>query len=270
MKIGDIEITPLVDGELSVPATAAYPSTTEADWEPHKRWLTHDGRIELTIGCFLIRTAGRAILVDAGLGRNIEGDGWRFAGGRLIDDLAAHGLSPVDITDVVFTHLHFDHVGWAAQQGQVVFTNATFRCDSKDWAHFVGPKGDGEASGKLNPVADRLEAFDGQTTLAPGVDTMPTPGHTPGHTALVVSSGTARAILLGDAVHCPVELEELEWDGLGDVDAALAKRTREAMLDELERPGTIASAAHFPGLIFGRVLRGEGKPSWTTSGPAGT
>ena len=271
MKIGDIEITPLVDGEFFAPALEAYPTTTEADWEPHKRWLTHDGKIRLEIGCFLIATGDRRMLVDTGLGTlKIGEDGrYSFTGGRLIDELAKSGLATDDITDVVFTHLHFDHVGWATQQGSVVFNNATYRCDSKDWAHFVGPNGDGEAGRKLSPAADRVETFDGQVTLAPGVDTMPTPGHTPGHTALVISSGTKRAVLLGDAVHCPVELDELEWDGLGDVDPALAKRTRAAMIDELERPDTIVSAAHFPGLEFGRILRGEGKSLWNTSGHAG-
>ncbi len=266
MKIGDIEITPLIDGTFYAPATQAYPSTSEADWEPHRRWLTHDGNIQLDIGCFLVRTGDRRILVDAGLGTlQIGEEGrWSFSGGALIDELAAAGLKPEDVTDVVFTHLHFDHVGWATQQGDVIFKNATYRCDVKDWDHFVGPNGDGEAGRKLVPVSDRVETFDGQLTLAPGLDTLPTPGHTPGHTALVVSSGTERAVLLGDAAHCPVELDELEWEGLGDVDPALAKRTRNAMLAELERPETVVSAAHFPGLEFGRILRAEGKAQWVS------
>jgi len=263
MKIGDIELTPLIDGEFAAPATQAYPSTTEADWEPHRRWLTHDGKIEMSIGCFLIRTAGRLVLVDAGLG-TLEIP--TFTGGRLLDELAKIDLTPDDITDVVFTHLHFDHVGWATQHGEVIFKNATYRCDEKDWAHFVGTDGTGEASRKMNPAADRVETFTGSTTLAPGLDTLPTPGHTPGHTALVVSDGTQRAILLGDAAHCPVELDELEWEGLGDVDPALAKRTRAAMFDELEKPNTLVSAAHFPGLEFGRVLRAQGKAAWVSGG----
>lgn len=260
MKIGDIEIIPLIDGEFSAPALEAYPSTTAADWEPHKRWLTHDGRLQMAIGCFLVRTGDRLVLIDAGLGTlKLE----YFTGGHLLDELARSGVTTDDITDVVFSHLHFDHVGWATQQGSIIFNNATYRCDAKDWAHFVGD-GKGEASRKLNPVADRVETFDGSTTLAPGVDTLPTPGHTPGHTALVISSGTDRAVLLGDAAHCPVELDELEWEGLGDVDPDLAKRTRAAMFDELEKPNTLVSAAHFPGLEFGRVLRGEGKAAWVS------
>lgn len=262
MRVGDIEVVPLIDGEITQKPTEAYRSTTAADWEPHQRWLTHDGMLEIPVGCFVIRTDGRVVLVDAGLGSvKVEG----FSGGRLLDELTANGLAPEDITDVVFTHLHFDHVGWATQKGTIVFPNATYRCHSADWSHFVESGNQPGAARKLSPLIHQLEPFDGQTTLAPGVDALPTPGHTPGHAALVISSGTDRAMLLGDATHCPVELYEAEWDGLGDVDPALAKRTRNAMYAELEASGTPASAAHFPGLEFGRVLRAEGRAQWVVS-----
>lgn len=263
MRVGELEILPLVDGEFSAPATQMYPNTTDVDWEPHKRWLNHEGRLELAIGCFLVRSGDRRVLIDAGLGTvQVEG----FTGGRLLDELAAVGESPASVTDVVFTHLHFDHVGWATQQGAIVFPNATYRCHALDWTHFVDNEGAmGGGRKKLQPVAAQLETFDGQATLAPGLDTLPTPGHTPGHTALVLSSGSERAMLLGDAAHCPVELEVAEWDGLGDVDPALARKTRNAMMRELEESGTPASAAHFPGLEFGRILRGEGRAQWVVA-----
>lgn len=262
MRVGDIELVPLIDGEAKFKPTDAYPSTTEDDWTPHARWLTHDGMIELPIGCFLIRTGDRRVLVDAGLGAlNVP----NFKGGRLLDELAANDTKPEDITDVVFTHLHFDHVGWATRKGTVVFANATYRCHAADWMHFVESGNETGAARKLSPLINQLETFDSQTTLAPGVDTQPTPGHTPGHTALVLSSGTERAMLLGDATHCPVELYEAEWDGLGDVDPVLARKTRNAMFAELEASGVPATAAHFPGLQFGRVLRAEGRAQWVIS-----
>lgn len=261
VRIGDIDIVPVIDGDAKLAPTAAYPATKPEDWEPHKRWLTHDGMLELSIGAFLVRTGEGLILVDAGVG---PFDRAGFTGGALIDELAAAGVTPDQITDVVFTHLHFDHVGWATQKGAIVFPNATYRCHEADWEYFVTTN-QGGAQRKLEPVTERLATWSGTTTIAPGLDTMPTPGHTPGHTALVVSSGTERAILLGDATHCPVELYESEWDGLGDVDVALAKRTREALFRELESSGTPAAAAHFPGLQFGRVLRAEGTAHWVLS-----
>jgi glyoxylase-like metal-dependent hydrolase (beta-lactamase superfamily II) len=96
---------------------------------------------------------------------------------------------------------------------------------------------------------------------------MSAPGHTPGSTILVVSSGTDRAMLLGDVVHCPVQLIEDEWGGLGDVDPELARRTRVALARELEGSDIPVAAAHFPGMQFGRLLTGSGKRSWILSGP---
>lgn len=257
MRIGNIELTPLVDGDIRIRPADAYPKASEADWTPHRRWLTHDGMLEMPIGCFLVRTGGRTVLVDAGFGPYQAGG---LTGGRLLDELAAAGCSPEDVTDVVLTHLHFDHVGWATQKGQIVFPNATYRCHRADWDHFTAT--DPGALKKLSPLAGRLEAWDGAATIAGGLDTLPTPGHTPGHTALVVSSGAERIMLLGDAVHCPMELEDAEWEGMSDVDPGLARRTRESLMKELEETGTPAAAAHFPGLRFGRLLRGRSSPSW--------
>jgi glyoxylase-like metal-dependent hydrolase (beta-lactamase superfamily II) len=88
---------------------------------------------------------------------------------------------------------------------------------------------------------------------------MPTPGHTPGSTTLVLSSGTDRIMFLGDVVHCPIQLEEDEWSALFDVDPDLAKRTRNALARELEDTDVRVSGAHFPEMRFGRLVRAEGK-----------
>jgi hypothetical protein len=79
---------------------------------------------------------------------------------------------------------------------------------------------------------------------------------------IVASSGTDRAVMLGDVVHCPVQLVDDEWDALFDVDAALAARTRAALSRELEGSGALIAAAHFPGLQFGRLLRASGARRW--------
>ena len=260
LDVGDLRIEPVPDGAATVPASAAYAGTSEEDWAAHRQFLDADGNLVLALGGFLIRTGDRVVLVDAGVGDLVRG---RFVGGALLRSLAALGVQPDDVTDVVFTHLHFDHVGWATQQGRVVFERATYRCDERDWAHFVGP--DPGATKKLTPIADRLEPFAGSGPLAglPGIDVMAAAGHTPGSTIVVVSSGTERAMLLGDVVHCPVELLDDEWAGMADVDPELAKRTRNALARELEGRDVPVAAAHFEGLRFGRLLVGEGRRRWT-------
>lgn len=259
MRVGAIDIVPVLDGLARMAPTAAYTGTTDADWAPHRALLGDDGILELSLGGFLVRSADRMVLVDTGVGPIVSGP---FSGGALLRSLAAHQVRPEDVTDVVFTHLHFDHVGWATQQGQVVFPNATYRCAASDWEYFVVSP-NGGAARKLSPVAQRLQPWDGAGGgIVPGLDARVAPGHTPGSTIVVISSGAERALLLGDVVHCPVELLDDEWDGLADVDPALARQTRNALARELEGQDVPVAAAHFPGMRFGRLLRSEGRRRW--------
>jgi glyoxylase-like metal-dependent hydrolase (beta-lactamase superfamily II) len=262
MKIGDIVVEPVFDGVMKAPVTA-FKGTTEEQWAPHRQFLDAEGMLEFSLGGFLVRPpGGRLILVDAGIGPRsgtMSSGSGLFRGGELLDNLNAASVRPEDVTDVIFTHLHFDHVGWASRDGAIVFPNATYRCDARDWAHF---RDNERVQPVLAPIEQRLTTWDSSGPLVPGLDTMTAPGHTPGSTILVLSSGAARGLLLGDVVHCPVELIDDEWAGLGDVDAELAKRTRNTLAREIEGTDTPVAAAHFPGMLFGRLLSANGRRSW--------
>jgi glyoxylase-like metal-dependent hydrolase (beta-lactamase superfamily II) len=263
MNIGDLVAEPLYDGVMRAPATLFYGGTTTEQWAPHQRFLEPDGMLRFDLGGFLLRGPDdRAVLIDAGIGPRAgpmrDGAG-RYEGGELLRSLAAHQVRPEDITDVLFTHLHWDHIGWAWNDGAIVFPNATYRCDIRDLEHF---RDNERVRDTLAAIADRMQTWDGSGPVCPGVDAMSAPGHTPGSTILVMSSGTARGMLLGDVVHCPVELLDDEWGGVGDVDPALARRTRLALTRELEGTDTPVAAAHFPGLVFGRLLAANGRRSW--------
>jgi glyoxylase-like metal-dependent hydrolase (beta-lactamase superfamily II) len=266
MRVGGLEIRPVLDGVARMTPSEAYRTGgTEvagrggdpSDWAPHRSLLGADGMLELALGGFVVEIGDRVVLIDTGLGDMRRGP---FEGGLLLEGLAAEGLSPANVTDVILTHLHFDHVGWTTRHGEIVFPNATYRCDQRDWSHFVGP--DPGATKKLAPLESHLEPWDGGGPLLPGIDTVAAPGHTPGSTIVVISSGTERALLLGDVVHCPVELLDDEWAGMGDVDPALAQQTRVALARELEGSQVPAAAAHFPGMQFGRLLAAEGSRRW--------
>jgi len=263
MRVGALEIHPVRDGWARLPAGDLLRFTGDRGdpWLPHEEFLAADGSLELSLGGFLVRTGERVVVIDAGAGR-IDND--VYHGGQFLDSLATLGVGPDDVTDVVFTHLHFDHVGWATQKGAVVFPRATFRCHAADWDHFVaGPDPEPGSVRKLSPLADRLEVFGDDTPLASGITVRHAPGHTPGSAVIVVADGDERALLLGDVVHCPVELMEDDWEALMDVDPALARRTREAVAKELEGSDVPVAAAHFPGLRFGRLLSGTGRRHWT-------
>jgi glyoxylase-like metal-dependent hydrolase (beta-lactamase superfamily II) len=263
--VGEIRIDPVLDGVLrATPSEALIRPGHEDAWAAHADLLDADGLLPLPVGGYLIRTGERVILVDAGLGP-LSGDG--IEAGQLLDSLAAIGYQPADVTDVLLTHLHFDHVGWVAQKGQIVFEQATYRCHEQDWAHFVtAPDAAEGAKRKLTPIAERLEAFAGDTNIAPGVDTRDAPGHTPGSTIVVVSSGSDRAMLLGDVVHCPFELTESDWEAFFDVDPKLAQRTRTALAKEMANTDIRMAGAHFQGMEFGRLICDSGGPMQWQSG----
>ena len=261
MDVGAIRIDPVIDGVITTaPELVLRPSGATDGWSAHRDLLNDDGALEMAVGGFLVRTGTRVMLVDAGLGP-ITREGYHA--GALLDSLAALGLGVGDVTDVVLTHLHFDHVGWVTQKGAITFPRATYRCHDDDWRHFVtSPDADAGAVRKLSPLTGRLETFSGDVTLAPGVDVRDAPGHTPGSAIVVVSHGANRALLIGDVVHCPIEFTEPDWDAVFDVDPALAKRTREALARELDGRDVPVAAAHFPGLRFGRLLSGSGRLQW--------
>ena len=114
----------------------------------------------------------------------------------------------------------------------------------------------------LSLLDGRWQARNDGDEIIPGVQAIAMPGHTPGHAAVLVSSGTERAFILGDGISCPAQFSEVEWSGLGDVDPKLARASQQALMRELEGEGTLVGAAHFPGLTFGRVLTGEGRQYW--------
>ena len=165
------------------------------------------------------------------------------------------------MTDVLLTHLHLDHIGWISRRGATTFPRASVRCHSADWHWFAeGDRADPIVARKLAPVIERLELFDNDCALAPGVSVRHAPGHTPGSTIVVLSSGAERALLLGDVAHCPLELTEDDWEGVFDVDPRGARATRERVARELEGGVTAAVGAHFDGLRFGRLMKvGDGR-----------
>lgn len=257
MRIGAIDVQPVFDGTGREPAAEVLtrPGVPDA-WACHSHLLDEAGILHLDLGGFLVRTGDRTVLVDAGVGTIDNG---KYAGGGFLDSLQRLGVAPADVTDVVFTHLHFDHVGWATRKGEIVFPNATYRVHAADWAHFV-ESADAEpgAVRKLSPLVDRLETFTADGAIAPGLSARHTPGHTPGSTVYVLADAGERALLLGDVVHSVVELHERDWEAVFDVDPAAARAARNALADEVADSGDLVVGAHFPGLRFGRVVTTSG------------
>jgi len=223
------------------------------------------GRTVIPISAFVVRTAGVTAIIDAGIGeRSVEwtppGVGTqKLEGGALPAALAAAGVTREEIDLVLLTHVHLDHNGWVWADEAPFFPNATVRCGAGDWALVEGQAGEGASMMQSLAAAGRVELIEGDVDVAPGISTLHTPGHTPGHTMYVLSSGEQRAMILGDAISCPLQIALPELEAAADVDKELGIATRERVLRELEGTATLVGGPHFPGLEFGRVLRGEGR-----------
>jgi glyoxylase-like metal-dependent hydrolase (beta-lactamase superfamily II) len=269
MAIGDIRLTYLPDGIHHVRPLAQYSGSDDAFWARRGHVLDDDGWLVMSIGSLLIQNGETNALVDLGFGPHSvditeltygahEGD---LIGGELIRSLFAVGLRPEDIDIVLFSHLHPDHVGWVDDNDEPTFANATCYVSSTEWDYWLnGPEsGTPRAPSPTQQaaIATRLTLLSDLANPLKGVTAVATPGHTPGHVSFVVSSGTDRAVILGDMIHCPVEIGESEIDFVFDVDPVLARETKARIERELARPDTVTVGPHFPNLIFGRVLPGS-------------
>ncbi|RDV43839.1 MBL fold metallo-hydrolase [Leifsonia sp. ku-ls] len=264
MRVGGLQVDALSDGTFVARPSyfgAGLPAGTRPDL------FDRDGAVWLPIGCFLVRGAsGRTILVDAGLGPALDRvpDGMLLVGGQLPTGLRALGVATGEVTDVVLTHFHLDHVGWLFDlAGRPLFPAARLWFGAAEWDHFV--EGPGEMAPHIRAGFRALAGtpdlvpLDADAEVAAGVTAVLAPGHTPGHLAVSLESEGERVLLLGDAITHPGQLAEPGWHSMGDVDAALAERTRQALCARLAEQETTGVGAHFPELRRGRIVDG----AWT-------
>lgn len=315
MKVGDLEIIQILDGEWITPVAPGVPEMDAEEAAVHSNYILPGGKSMAQLGAFLVRTGNQVVLIDAGLGpqdhcahgncghsehkqktvmprADLE-EYYRTKGasedqvqwladmistqklehGWLADSLARAGVRPEEITDVVLSHLHPDHMGWVARDGLPFFPKAKLWTHEADADYYLGENAPDETAFKVSlgvestksrmlPVHSQIKLWDKDCTIAPGIDLRHLPGHTPGSSIAVVSSGEDRAMILGDVIHCPLELVDNEFAIMADIDPAMAKRSKETLRKELEGTNIHVSSSHFPGLEFGRLLKGEGKRYW--------
>jgi glyoxylase-like metal-dependent hydrolase (beta-lactamase superfamily II) len=260
LTLGPVRLDSVLDGHMGVAPQVMYPRVTAEQWAGEAGgYLGQDGSVPLDYGGYLVRGPGdRVILVDTGGGTrfaSVAGKSVLYEGQGLPDSLAALGVKPAEITDVVFTHLHFDHSGWASVRGKPTFPRARYWCHRADWEMFVDGPADERIRNAMLPVAELVRTWAGDAAVAPWLRLAGCPGHTPGNAVVVVDGGDRRLALIGDLAHHPLEFEHPEWHGGLDWDPAVAVGQRTRWFGRFADESILVASPHFPGQRALRVQR---------------
>jgi glyoxylase-like metal-dependent hydrolase (beta-lactamase superfamily II) len=261
ITVGNATIIALSDTEQAYSARDVYLNVDDAALAPYRHLLDTEGKVLLNFGCYAIRADGRTVLVDTGWGPGMQG--------QLMNELAAADIAPESIDTVTFTHLHGDHIGWnLITEGGTPrprFPRARYLVPEGDWRHYTAqPEPPARVKEQILPLADLgvMDLIGGDHALTPSVTAVATPGHTPGHLSFAIVSGGERAFVLGDVLISLVDTAQPDWSSHFDTDPDLARRTRHATLERLEREGALVAASHLPRPGLGRIRRQDGKVVW--------
>ena len=259
-KVGEATISVVTETEL-VYSCETFLRQPPSALDPYRDWLTpyvtDDGQFRMVVQAFLVAVDGLRIVVDTciGNGKNFGPSMADFNGldTRFVEDLVTANFAPDEVDYVICTHLHVDHVGWNTQLVDDVwvptFPNARYVMSQQDldyWSEHEALHNPFAVS--VQPVVDAglVDAVATDHRVSPSVALLPTPGHTPGHVSVHITSGGESAIITGDMVHSPVQFARPEWSSVADTDSDEATRSRERLVAMAGGATTLVIGTHFP------------------------
>ncbi|WNZ06373.1 MBL fold metallo-hydrolase [Streptomyces sp. 11x1] len=282
MILGNVEVSRVVEYHGAFGTTdVLFPSVPGELWRRHESWLAPNflnaetGEWQSSVQTWVLRSAGRTVLVDTGLGSDKSSDVEVSDkhDGDFLDRLAAVGVRPEDVDLVVNTHLHDDHVGWNTRlvDGEWVptFPNARYlisRADFDFWHPANGPAPRfADTGAKFNdsvlPVhqAGQAVLWEGDShRIDEDLVLELAPGHTPGSAVLRLESGTDRALFVGDVIHTPLQMIEPDHDICLSEDQAEAARSRRRVLEQAAATNSLVVPAHLGGAGAAEVVKSNG------------
>ena len=256
---------------------------TERDWMVPRFFDPDDRKVLLSIHTYVLRTKHRTILFDTCCGNHKDRGGvypFHMVDTPYLENLAALGCRPEDVDYVMCSHLHVDHIGWNTrlQNGKWVptFPNAKYLVSRDEAAYWEAavrdktevPFGIAAYEDSVAPVIAAgqfmvVEGKDGVAALlGDEFQLYPLVGHTPGHTGLWIESGQSRALLVGDAMHSPIQILHPEWGTSGDGNPQAAERARRHIIETCTDRDILLMTGHFPAPSVGRLVTAGGIPQF--------
>ncbi len=273
-KVGDVEIARLVEvnnweDDIAMLLPDATPELAQQfQWlRPH--FVTAAGRMLISFQCFVLRSRGESVMIDTCVGADRKREFEVFCNLKttFLEDLAAAGFPPESITQVLCTHLHFDHVGWNTRlvNGRWVPTFPTARYlfgrgEYEHWQHLRRTGGYHDLThleDAVDPIvqAGLVEWVEPTHRITDEVWLEPTPGHTPGHVSVHIASRGQEAIITGDMMHHPIQLAVPDRLGRFDMNQEQAARTRRAFIERYQGRKALIIGSHFCDPTSGWIVR---------------
>lgn len=264
LTLGDMSIQTLSDGNLLLPKGFLFPDLTDEQLDPilSRHGITQDP-LEPPLNITLMRDGDRVVLFDAG-----SGPAFQESAGRLPAALEEAGVAPEDVTHVVFTHAHPDHLwGVLDDFDDPLFVNAEHMIGQAEWDYWFDPEtidtiGEERATmaagayRRMEILEDQITRFKDGEEILPGVAARATHGHTPGHMSFELRSGSESVMVLGDAIgNHHVSFAHPAWHVGTDHNPDMAASTRVGLLDQLAHDQIRVIGYHLPGGGLGQVVR---------------
>jgi glyoxylase-like metal-dependent hydrolase (beta-lactamase superfamily II) len=264
-RIGTFELTALYDGIWYRPITDAFIHNApfaEVEHALADAFMPAD-KLATPFTTLIVNTGKKLVLLDTGTGGQIAP-----SAGVLRDNLAAAGIDPKAVDQIVISHFHPDHInGIKDKDNDLVFPNAEILVPAAEWAFWMDDANMNAAEGALKltfrnqrrifaDIAKRVARFEPGAEVAPGVVTLPAPGHTPGHTVFAIHSGDQSLMVLSDtAQHPAVFARHPDWQAAFDIDGDAAVATRKKLFDRAAADRMLVTGYHFPFPACGHLIK---------------